>query len=127
MDATDDQSRTFEEIELSHLLNALSRAPEPTIERPTLHYSEVGELDPRSRHYREWNFYRREVGRLLAEGREGKWVLIKGEEILGFCDTWEDARNFARDRFTAEEVLVKQVSTHEPVYRIGYNRLPTPP
>lgn len=31
----------------------------------------------------EWNFYRRQRERLIAEGHEGRHVLIKGEEVLG--------------------------------------------
>ena len=126
MDDSDDRARRIEEIELFHLTNTLSRAPSPPAERPTIHYSKVGRLDPRSRHFEEWTVYRREAGRLIAEGHEGKWVIVKGEEIRGFWDTWEDARSFALQRFSAEEVLVKQVLTYEPLLRVGYNRLRCP-
>ena len=43
----------------------------------------------------EWNFYRREVGRLLAEGQEGSWLLIKGDDIIGIWDTQEEAEAVA--------------------------------
>jgi hypothetical protein len=36
--------------------------------------------------FAEWNAYRREVGRLLAEGRQGQFVLIKAERIVALFD-----------------------------------------
>jgi hypothetical protein len=65
----------------------------------------------------EWNFYRREVGRLLAEGHEGRWVLIKGEEIIGMWDTREEALVVANTRFLLQPVLVHQILSREPVVR----------
>lgn len=40
---------------------------------------------------REINTYRRELPRLLAEGEEGKFVLIKGDQVIGVWDTFDDA------------------------------------
>ncbi len=71
----------------------------------------------------EWDFYRRVVGRLLAEGREGQWLLIKDEEIVGVWDTEAEADAVRRERFLTQPVLMKQVLAREPVLRIGYNRL----
>ena len=51
--------------------------PPPSYEPPTIHYTELPAAQPDSQLYHEWNFYRREAGRLLAEGHEGHWVLIK--------------------------------------------------
>ena len=44
--------------------------PPLPIQRPTIHYTELPEDTPDSPLYQEWNTYRREVGRLLAEGHE---------------------------------------------------------
>jgi hypothetical protein len=75
---------------------------------------------------REWNLYRREVGRLLAEGNEGRWVLIKGEKIVGIFDNWDAARQEGLKRYLLQPMLVKQVLTWEPILRVrGYN-LPWP-
>ncbi len=71
----------------------------------------------------EWDFYRRVVGRLLTEGHEGKWLLIKDEEVVGIWDTEADADAIRRERFFMQPVLMKQVLAREPVLRIGYNRL----
>jgi hypothetical protein len=35
------------------------------------------------------------VPQLLADGHESRWVLIKGEEIIGIWDTEEEARAVA--------------------------------
>src|SRR5947209_19608520 len=50
-----------------------------TAEPRTISYTELPAPQPHSQLYREWNFYRREVGRLPAEGHEGRFILIKGE------------------------------------------------
>jgi len=44
----------------------------PPPQRQTIHYTELPEDASESPIAREWNFYRREAGRLLAEGHEGK-------------------------------------------------------
>jgi len=66
----------------------------------------------------EWNTYRREVGRLLSEGNEGRFVLIKGHHIIGLFDTWEEARTQALKRYLREHSLTKQILANEPVYYV---------
>jgi hypothetical protein len=66
----------------------------------------------------EWNFYRREVGRLLIQGNDNRWVLIKGEEIIGIWDTRDEAFTIASERFFGQPVLVKQVLEWEPLLRL---------
>jgi hypothetical protein len=62
----------------------------------------------------EWDHYRREVARLLAEGHEGKWGLIKGEEIVGVWNTQEEADQVRIERYLMQPVLLKQILTWEP-------------
>src|SRR5207237_10365756 len=70
----------------------------------------------------EWNTYCREVVRLLAEGQEGKFLLLKGEEILGVYDTWAAAREAGLKRYLLEPFLVQQIRAEEPVLRVrGYS------
>jgi hypothetical protein len=71
----------------------------------------------------EWNTYRREAGRLLAEGHEGRFVLIKGEEIVGIWDNHNEAMDEGYRRFLLTGFLVQQIRTWEPLLspRIGYN------
>ncbi len=66
----------------------------------------------------ESNFYRREVGRLIAEGHERRWVLIKGEKIIGIWDTRDEALTVATERFFQQSVLVKQILEWEPLLRL---------
>ena len=91
--------------------------PNPEPERPTMHWTELAEVTPGSRIATEWNFYRNQVGRLLAEGQEGRWVLIKGEEIIGMWDTEKEADQVRVQRFLKQDVLIHQVLTREPVLR----------
>jgi len=92
-------------------------------EQPTIHYTQLPEGPPDSPIATEWNFYRRIIGRLLAEGHQGKWVLIKNEEIVGIWDTEVEADTVRVERFPLQPVLMKQILTREPILRIGYNRL----
>jgi hypothetical protein len=68
----------------------------------------------------ESNFYRRVVGRLLVEGHENRWVLIKGEEIIGIWDTRAEAFAAADERFILQPVLVRQILEWIPLLRLSY-------
>ena len=101
------------QIERASLGPATTREPSP---RPTIHYAELPE-DTSGPIAQEWNYYRREVGRLLAEGHEGDWVLIKGEVIVGIWKTMEEADRVHLERYFMQNVLMKQVLTRDPVIR----------
>jgi hypothetical protein len=90
---------------------------------PTVHATQLPEVRSDSPLATEWNFYRTIVGRLLAEGHEGKWILIKNEEIVGIWDTEAKAVAVHLERFAEQPVLLKQLLAREPILRIGYNRL----
>jgi hypothetical protein len=105
------------EIELEHLRRVLSSPPSPPPELPTIPYTELAEAPPDSPLATEWNYYRREVGRLLSEGRTGKWLLIKGEEIIGIWDTQAEADAVRLQRFPSQPVLQKQILEREPLIR----------
>ena len=59
------------------------------------------------------------VGRLLIEGHDNRWLLIKGEEIIGIWDTREEAFAVASERFFRQAVLVKQILEWEPLLRLS--------
>jgi hypothetical protein len=101
---------------------ARKQPPPPPVERPTISYTELPEAKPDSPLYLEWNFYRREVGRLLAEGHEGRFVLIKGEEIIGIWDADEEARAVALQKYLMQPCLIQQIRSREPLLR-GPTRL----
>lgn len=54
---------------------------------------------------------------LVAEAL-GRWVLIKGPELVGVFGTQEEALAEAVDRFGTETVLIRQVLDPEPVERL---------
>jgi hypothetical protein len=89
----------------------------PSAEVPTLHYTELPEAKADSPLRHEWNFYRREVGRLLGEGHEGRHVLIKGEQIIGLWDTHDEAMQAGYQRFAGQPFLVHQVLERERLLR----------
>jgi hypothetical protein len=88
-----------------------------TRQRPTIHYTELAPAEPGSVLAAEWETYRREVGRLLAEGHEGKWVLIKGDEVIGLFDSQQQALAAGSERFLLQPKLVHHVLSREPVLR----------
>lgn len=84
--------------------------------RTSLHYSELPAAEPGSQIAQEWDTYRREVGRLIAEGHEGRFALIKGDQIVGLFDTDEQASLAGASRFLLDSHLIQQVRTYEPLY-----------
>jgi hypothetical protein len=88
---------------------------------PTIHYTELPPSGPNDPLELEWNTYRREAARLLAEGQESRHVLIKGEEIIGIYDTRADALGVAYQRFRGQPFFIHQIQTRERLYRVrGY-------
>jgi hypothetical protein len=87
---------------------------------PTVHYTELLPARPESPLAVEWELYRREVCRLLAEGNEGKHVLIKGEQIIGLFDTHLEALDAGNKRFLGQSMLIHQIQTRERVYQMGF-------
>ena len=97
--------------------------PPPPPEPPTIHYTELPPAIPGSEIAEEWETYRREVGRLLAEGNEGRYVLIKYGQVIGIWETREEAMATAYQKFQLQPFLVHQIQERERIYRIGFNRL----
>ena len=93
--------------------------PLPPHERPTIPCTDLPDGRPNSPIASEWNLYRREVGRLLVEGHENRWVLIKGEEIIGHWDSEEEARAVALTKYLMQPCLIQQVRSREPLVRMS--------
>lgn len=49
------------------------------------------------------------------KNQEGKFVLIRGEDIAGFFTSYEDAMKAGYEKFKLEPFLVKQVNSMEQV------------
>jgi len=56
----------------------------------------------------ELNTYETKLPTLI--GQQGKFVLIKGEEIAGIYDSYEDALKIGYQKFKLDPFLVKQIS-----------------
>ena len=68
----------------------------------------------------EWNTFVRELGRLLAEGNEGRHVLIKGDQVIGLWDTFDEACAEGRRRFPGQDIAVQPVSEWQPLVKLGH-------
>ncbi|MBY0528217.1 MAG: hypothetical protein K2R98_32780 [Gemmataceae bacterium] len=104
-------------IERMHRAALEEIPPARTLEPPTIHYTELPEGRPDSPLRREWNTYLHEAGRLLAEGHAGRYVLVKGEELLGIWDTESEAMRTGYEQFLGQAFLVHQVQERERVLR----------
>ena len=53
----------------------------------------------------------------MAEGHEGRFILIKGEEVIGIWKTQEEAESVARKKYLLQPCLIHQVRSREPLLR----------
>jgi hypothetical protein len=83
----------------------------------TIPWTELPPADPNESLAAEWETYRRELGRLLAEGQEGKYALIKGNEIIGIYETWDEARRIGLEKYLLQGHMVRPILSREPVIR----------
>ena len=67
---------------------------------------------------REMAAYQRELPGLLAAGHEGKYVLIRGDDLEGIFGTQDEALSSGYDRFGLNPFYVHQIQAVEPVYRV---------
>jgi len=116
------------------LVNAIHRAakeacrdlPVRAAELPGMHYSELAPSVPGDVFFDEWNTYCGEIGRLLAEGLQGRYVVIKGKDILGTYATWQAAREAGLQRFLLEPFFVHEIRVEEPFLRVRGINHPCP-
>jgi hypothetical protein len=87
--------------------------------RQTIHYTQLPDMTPDRALYHEYNLFRRELPRLLAEGHEGKFILIKGSVLLGPYATREEAKQVAYEKYPLQDFMVQQVLEYQPVYRVS--------
>src|SRR5690242_3460705 len=74
----------------------------------------------------ELDTYQREFPRLLTEGQEGRWILIKGSEVISTWDTFNDAVQVGYDRFGHTPFLVQQVRAQQPTAQQPWQRSQCP-
>jgi hypothetical protein len=86
---------------------------------PYIHYLALEDLPPDHPLATEWATYKREAGRLLAEGHQGKYALVKGNQVVSLWDTWGDAVQAGFERFGLGGFMVHQVQYWERILRVG--------
>ena len=106
-------SRPITEEEQALLANAL-RLPRP---------QDLPDLPPDDPLAPEWSAFKRQVGRLLAEGHEGRFALVKGGEVINLWDTRRDAHQAGLGRFGLAPFLVQEIRPVMRPPRVGYSRL----
>jgi hypothetical protein len=89
--------------------------PTPAAEPLSISYTELPAAKPGSPLYREWETYRREAARLLAEGNAGRHILIKGTQIIGIWNTHDEAATAGYLRFLGRPFLVHEIQERERV------------
>jgi hypothetical protein len=72
-----------------------------------LHYTELHILGWERLDGPEWLTYCREVGRLLAKGREGQYIWIAGDSVVAYSETLIDSYNEWMRRTMAGEPAAK--------------------
>jgi hypothetical protein len=85
----------------------------------TIPYTELPPVKPGETFETEWETYRAKVGQWLADGLEGKHVLIKGSNVLGFWDSQEEALAAGYEKFLTQPFLIHHVLRQEPLLRVG--------
>jgi hypothetical protein len=90
----------------------------PNLDRPTIHYTKLSPAPADDPAGVDWNAYLANLPRLLAEGCEGKTVLIKDGEVIGVFDSWDEAAGEGYRRYPRQQFFAKQLRENEPLYRI---------
>jgi hypothetical protein len=88
-----------------------------------IHYTEIGDLPSDHPIYLEYQTYRRALPDLLARGAEGKFALVKGDEIIGIFADEDEAFQIGYDKYLRQPFLVQPIREWEPVYRQFWSRL----
>ena len=91
----------------------------PTSSR-CIHYTQIPDPPSDNVLAQEWMTYRREMPRLLAEGQEGRFVLIKGDTLHGIWDKFWDAVAAGRKLYGRGPFMVHEILEWEPILRQSY-------
>jgi hypothetical protein len=83
---------------------------------------DLPDLPPGSPIEAEWDTFRRELPRLLAEGHHGRYALVKGDHVAGVWDTQRDALQAGYEKFGLVTFMVQPILAVDPPKRIrGYS------
>ena len=93
--------------------------PPPSVPKPapptSIHYTELTEDRSNDPAAQGWNVYVREVGRLIAEGNEGKWIVIAEGRIIGLYETRPEATCVTAGGKFSWPCILKQIKVQEPL------------
>jgi len=119
------EGETLADIEMRYILEwAKNPRPAPApVQLPTIHHTELWEDTSGGPFSTGWNYFRREIPRLLAEGHDGEWAGVMGEEVLGFWATREEAVAACRVRYPGRPVLIQSVRERYQVARVRWQYL----
>src|SRR5580700_8058454 len=96
-------ARQLEDLEREHLRKLL--APEPSPRQ----LPDLPDAEPGSPIAEEWALFRREVPRLLSEGLQGKYALVKAGKPITVWDTLHDAVQAGEILYGPQPSLVQEV------------------
>ena len=68
---------------------------------------------------KELQTYKNKLAELLANEGEGKYALIRGDELINVFGTYEDAIKEGYAKFKLEPFLVKQIESIESVHFVS--------
>jgi hypothetical protein len=88
--------------------------------RRTIHYTQLQDPAPDAVFAEEWRTWRREMPNLLATGFEGKYIVIKGNVILGPFEDLGAALAAGHQHYALERFQVRQVFEYEPILYTPY-------
>ncbi|MBI3823743.1 MAG: hypothetical protein HY289_13825 [Planctomycetes bacterium] len=80
----------------------------PAERKPKIHIGASGEKALKL-YEKEIATYVRELPRLVEEGHEGRFALIKGDEILSVWDTYREATQAGREKFGLDPICVTKI------------------
>ena len=86
---------------------------DPTPSPPRIHISSRG-YEALVHFEKEVAAYIRELPRWLQEGHAGHYTVINGDDVLGVWEKYDDALEFARDRFGIDAIFVKKLDPRDP-------------
>ncbi len=68
----------------------------------------------------EWQAFKRELHRLVDEGNQGRFALIKGNQVASIWDTLRDAQQAGLFQFGTGPFLIQEVQLFLKPMRWGY-------
>jgi len=84
---------------------------------PVIHFTELAPAPADGPLAVEWETFRRELPRLLADGLAGAYALVVGSVVVGTFDTFAGAVAEGRRRFPERPLAVQLIAEWQPVIR----------